>query len=415
MTSPRDGSTRRALLWSIAEKLTVPVLQFGVSIYLARTLAPEDFGLIGMMAIFLALGNVISEAGLGTALVQKKDLPASQASTGFLVSCALGLLISGLIFLCAPAIAAFYREPNLVPVARTLALIPILSSLAVLPTVELTRHLRFKKQFHVGILSVIVGGVSGVAAASQGMGVWSLVFQTLGSQVSRCSGLWLISGWRPKRPARLAKLKDTLKFGGHILGAGIMNSMFDQIYASVIGRWYSAADVGYYTRAYALQQLPASNVATAIGRVMLPALSRVGDDRRKIYSHIKLITIWTMAIHWPVMILLATFARPVILILLGDKWLPSAPYLQLLSVVGALLPVQVILVNVILARARGKEFLLAEVCKKLVQLICLFAGMFWGVYGIVAGQTFAAIIGVFINLYYATLALRPLPTTQESQ
>jgi O-antigen/teichoic acid export membrane protein len=296
--------------------------QFVIGIVLARILTPEDFGLIGMLTIFIVIGRSLTNSGFGQALIQKKDANRIDFSTVFYFNIFTSIIIYLIIFVGSPLIAKFYREPQLVLLTKVLCLEFILNALSLIHITDLQKNLKFKAPSLIGIISVAISGATSIVLALKGFGVWALVTNTILQSLITTLLLWKVSKWRPLLIFSVNSLKSLFAYGSKILLAGILNSVFKNIYFLVIGRYFQAESLGYYTRANQFTYLPLNTITLVITKVTYPVFSSIQDDIPKLkIGYTKSIRMLS-ALALPLMGIMYIIARPIIIIVLGDKWLP---------------------------------------------------------------------------------------------
>jgi teichuronic acid exporter len=366
-------SMRSAFAWSLAERATRQGIQFAIGIVLARLLAPADYGLVGMMAVFLALGNVLANAGLGMALVQRADLTAEDQTSAFYLNCSIGGVMAVVICMAAPFIAKFYAQPPLQELVQVASLQVLLTSVGVVPAALLTRALDFKSQAVVSIGATLVSGIAGIALALTGYGVWSLVWQGLIACGSSSAMIWVVSRWRPAGQPSWRSIQRLWNFSANSLASGTLFVVFENIYPLLIGRFYSPAAVGLYSRAQQLQTIPSNIVADVVGRVTFPRLSGMQDDKLVMKSTLRRYLALLAAVYFPAMVCLAADADTLIPFLLTDKWSDAVPLFRVLCFAGMFYPVNALIVSAINAQGRADIVLRLELVKK-VLLIGILAG-----------------------------------------
>jgi O-antigen/teichoic acid export membrane protein len=405
MSAPQFSSLEskviRGVFWSAIERLGPQAVQFIVSIILARLLLPAQFGLIGMLAIFLALGHVFLASGFGAALIQKQDATEVHYSSVFYTNVLISLIAAGALCLAAPLIARFYAEPLLTSLTRVLSLNFVISAFGLIQMFLMTKRLDFKTQTKVSLIAAILSGVIGISMALLGFGIWSLVAQSVTAALFNTILLWIFNTWRPQLVFSLAALRELFGFGSRLLASGVMDTVFRNLYTVVIGKFYSPASLGYYTRAYSLQQLPAETLGGIVGRVTFPLFSEIQDDISRVKNGFRKALRAIALVNFPLMIGLLVCARPLVLTLLTDKWSPAIPYLQLLCIVGLLYPLHMINLNVLLAMGRSDLFFRLEVIKKVLIVIVLAITWSWGIETIIAGQILVSIAAYYLNSYYS--------------
>ena len=390
----------RGVFWSGLERLGPRAVQFIVSVVLARLLTPTEFGLIGMIMVFIALGNVLLNSGFGAALIQKQDATEIHYSSVFYANILLSVLAATLLWWAAPWIASFYSQPRLIGPTRALAFNFLFTALGLIQTTLLTKKMDFRTQALVRLLAVGSSGVVGVGMALMGFGIWSLVGQSLSNTLFDALLLWHFSKWRPRRTFSIAALRQLFGFSSRMLAAGVLDVTFRNLYNIVIGRLFLPADLGYYTRANSLQQIPSQTIGSVIGRVTFPLFSRIQDQPERIRYGVRKALRTVAMINFPVMFGLMVTAHPLIHTLLGEKWLQAAPYLQLLTIVGLFYPLNAINLNVLLANGRSDLFFRLEIIKKGMIVIAIAISWRWGIRAMIVGQIVTTAIAYILNAYY---------------
>ena len=404
MTEPSLSSLEsraiRGVFWSGIERLGPQAVQLVVSIVLARLLLPEQFGLIGMLTIFLALGAVFLNSGFGSALIQKQDATEVHYNSVFYTNILLSVVAAGILCLAAPLIAQFFQQPLLTPLTRVLSLNLVLSAFGLIQVFLMTKRLDFKTQTKATLIASLASGAVGITMAVLDFGVWSLVAQSVSLTLFNTLLLWAFNTWRPQKVFRLAALRELFGFGSRLLASGLLDTVFSNIYNVVIGKLFSPADLGYYTRAYTLQQLPSQTLGGVVGRVTFPLFSEIQDDAARLKNGFRKALRALALVNFPLMIGLLICARPLVLTLLTEKWAPAIPYLQLLCIVGLLYPLHLINLNVLLAMGRSDLFFRLEVIKKVLVVIVLAVTWRWGILAIIAGQIVLSMVAYYLNSYY---------------
>jgi len=393
--------TINGMVWSVTERLS---LQFGhmlISILLARLLEPSEFGLIGMLTIFTSVAQSILDSGFGSALIQKKDAKQKDASSIFYFNLFIGILLASILSLSAPLIAEFYQQPKLIPITRIISLNMVINAFSLVQLSMLKKKMDFKNHFLVSLIAVIVSGFCGIFAAFRGMGVWSLVIQSLSYSLAQAIVLWLFSKWRPAFEFSFLSLKSMFSFGSKLLIAGLIETIFKNLYQTFIGKVYSATDLGYYSRASTMQTAASISTSMALGQVIFPAFSPYQDDDKTLKQvHGKTIKM-SMFLHMPLMIGLIAIAEPLFLILLTEKWSNSIPYFQLLCVIGLLFPIQVQNYNILRIKGRSDLHLRLEIVKYILTIIAIALTYQHGILFLIYGQITVTVISHFITSHFA--------------
>jgi O-antigen/teichoic acid export membrane protein len=312
----------------------------------------------------------------------------------FYFNIAMGAAGACTLFLAAPAIARFYRQPILSPMMRWMGVNLFIESLAVVQVALLTKNLDFRSQFKAAFLALLLSGSVAVFMAVNGWGVWSLVAQTLVSTAVFTATAWAICSWRPRAGFRVNSLRSLATFGSPLLLSGLLNVMFERAHQAIIGKAFSAAQLGFYNRAYSTQQFPSTLLSAMVGRVMLPVFSQMSGEIGVLRRNVKNALVTLMFVTLPVMAGLAVVAEPLVLVAFGRRWLPCVPYLRLLSVAGLCWPIHVVNLNITMATGRTNLFLRLEIVKKVliaIGIICTFRvsvlAMLWATVGVSFAST----------------------------
>ena len=406
--SPLDrprNKTIIALLWSFLERIGQDLMQFVVTIILARLLAPAEFGMIAMLAIFMAVAQSLIDSGFGSALIQKQDAGYVAECSIFYFNILVGIIAAGLLCLVAPRIASFYDTPILVPLTRAPSLNLVINAFALIQTSLLTKHIDFKTQLKVSLLAMFFSGTLGIFMAYHGFGVWSLVAQSLSQNFFRTCLLWFFVSWRPSWAFSFSSLRTLFAFGSNLLFSGLLETVFQNIYLVIIGKFFSSADLGFYARAKGLQQLPTHNIAGSVSRVAYPVFSSRQEDKKRLKVGVRKALSFMAMVNFPIMIGLAVVAEPLVRVLLTDKWLPCVPYLQLLCVADILYPLHAINLNVLSAQGRSDLYLKLEVAKKILIVLAIALTYRWGISTMIIGQIVTSFIAYYLNSYYTSKLL----------
>jgi teichuronic acid exporter len=388
------------ILWSAFERFGQQGVSFLVQIVLARLLAPEQFGLIAMVAVFVALCQGIADAGFHEAIIQKKELDDSLVSTVFFTNLLLACFLTVVLWFGAPYVADFYHQERLTLLLRVLSVGLIIDGFARIQLTLLQRALLFRELATANLAASLLSGIVAVTLAFMGFGVWALIAQVLIQRSLVACMLWFQSDWRPVLSYSFVRLREILPFASRMFASNILNNVFQQIYVLIIGRVGSPVQLGYYQRANSFKRLASSASNTLMARITFPLFAQVQDDPARLRrGFIKACQLLAFT-FFPFMAVLAAVGEPLIVTLIGEKWLPAVPYLQLLCIVGALHPVHAINLSLIKALGQGGLFLRLEIIKKCMIATVLFITFRQGVYAIVLGQVFCNILALGINAFY---------------
>lgn len=388
-----------SLLWKFLEQSGTQGIQFIVQIILARLLLPEDYGLIALVMIFITLANVFIQSGFGAALIQKKQVDELDYSSAFYFSLGIAIILYTVIYIMSGEIADFYNEPRLIKVLRVLSISVFFGAINAIQYAFISKNLLFKKLFVSSLLGILISGIGGIFSAYQGLGVWAIVIQHLLNQLIVCVSLLLIIKWRPRLIFSWARVKLLFDFGGKLLISSLIDTLYLDLRSLIIGKIYMADVLGFYKRGSQFPQFIVNNINGSIQSVLLPTLSAFQDDIATVRKMVRTSIITSSYIVFPMMMGLAVTARPIILILLTDKWLRSVPYMQIFCAVFALMPLHTTNLQCINALGRSDIFLKIEIVKKTLGLIVLFVTLAFGPYAIAFGVLFIGIVSTFINAF----------------
>jgi len=388
-----------SFFWKFLERGGTQGIQFVVQIVPARLLFPQDYGLIALVAVFISFANIFVVSGFNTALIQKKEADEVDFSSVFYLSLSLAALIYFVLFVTAPVIAGFFREPQLIIVLRVLSLTLFFGAINSVQNTYLAKNMMFKKQFFSSVGGILVSGIVGVAMALIGCGVWALVIQQLVNQFIITIILWFTVKWRPRLIFSLKRTKILFAFGWKLLVSSLLDATDKNIRTLSIGRYYSSDMLGYYNRGQHIPTLISNNLNTSIQSVMFPAFASHQDDRKRIKHMMKRAIRVSSFIMFPMMVGLAVISEQLVEILLTNKWMSVVPFLQISCAAEALTHIHVINLQAINALGRSDTFLRLEIAKTAIGITVLFISMPYGIYAIAWGVFFSSLIATFINTY----------------
>jgi len=397
MTDNLKHKVLSGLFWRSLERFGTQFVSFFISIVLARLLEPKEFGTIALLSIFLALANVLVDSGFGTSLVQKKDASGEDVDSVFFLSLGSSLALYAILFICAPWVASFYHEPVLVGVLRWSALNLIFNALNGIQNAIISREMTFRISFVASIGQTVAQGLVGISMAYLGYGLWSLVASSLvGNGVGVVVRWWLI-GWCPAWRFSWGCIRELFKFGSRMLVSGFLDTFFSNVQGLIIGKFFSPVALGYYNRGQSIPSIVMSSVNSTLASVMFPALSHCQHEPERMRNIVRRMIKTSCFFVVPAMFGLAAIAKPLTIILLTPKWLPSVPFLQLACITFAFWPIHVAHLQAITASGRSDVFLGLEIIKKVLILIVLLVSFPYGVMAMVIGQAILSPLGAVIN------------------
>ena len=400
MAESLKSKTVKGTLWSSVERFSVQGIMFVVMIIMARMLTPEDYGLVGMITIFVAVSQSLIDSGFSQALIRKQDRTETDNSTVFYFNIAVGAALYTILFLCAPIISDFYGEPQLTPVTRAIGLCIVFNSLAVVQRALLTVRLDFKTQAKATLIGAVVSGAAGVTMAYTGFGVWAIVTQQVVNLALVTLFLWVFSHWKPIWAYSWKSFRELFSFGSKLLASGLIDTLYRNMYLIVIGKVFKASDLGYYTRAHQFSDFASSNITGIFQRVSYPVLCTIQDDDTRLADVYRRLLKVSAFVIFPLLMGLAAVARPLVITFLTEKWLFAATLLVPLCFAGMWYPVHAINLNLLQVKGRSDLFLRLEIIKKALGVAMLCITLPMGLLPMCWGMLANSIISLVINTHY---------------
>lgn len=396
-----ESKIRSAFVWSFIQRFGTQFVEVSVSILLTRILLPEEFGLIGMIMIVIVVAQSLTDAGMTSSLIRKKEADNLDYSTVFYLNIAVGFVVYGLIYLIAPLVSEFYEEPLLTDLLRVFSLTIIINAFTGVQSTIYRKNLDFKFLFRIGITTSIVSGAVGLYMALHNFGVWSLVCMHIVKSLMGCILYWTLSPWKPSYLFSVARLKEHFSFGINLTVSSLLNRVFDNIYYVTIGKYFSATQLGFYTRANTFKQIPINNLLSAVNGAAYPVLSSVQDDSIRLKSVYKRIMKQIIFLIAPTMIGAIVLSKALFVILFTEKWLEAVPYFQVLCLAGILYPVHSYNLNILKVKGRSDLFLKLEVVKKIILLISVILAIPFGIMALLYSQLFLSVVLLGVNAFYS--------------
>ena len=387
--------------WTFLDQAGSLGISFVVGIVLARLLQPSEYGLLGMVTVFTAIATVFTDSGFGQAMVRKTDLTEEDKLTAFWFSCGMGILVYIALFISAPWVSVFYKEPQLIDILRITSIPILFSGLLTIPNMIFTREINFKITTKISFSRAILSGVIGIYMAIMGYGVWALIVQGL---VSYAIGVIMFNyycRWKIKFIFKKNSFYYLWGFGSKMLASNLINTAYSNLYQIIIGKFYSSTDLGQYQRGQSYSGLFSNTLTQVVQRVSFPTLSKMQDDTERLkYGYRKIIKM-SMLVSCLGSMALAAMAKPLIVILIGEKWLPAAEYLQIICLGALLYPVHAINLNVLTVMGRSDLFLKLEIIKKVIGTVPIVIGIFLGIKIMLWAGVASSFLSFAINAYYS--------------
>lgn len=400
------AKTISGLLWTFGQQIGVQGINFIVQIFLARILAPEAFGLIAMLYVFTAIGNSLVDGGMTSSLIRTKELDNRDYSTVFFINIIVSIFVYFVLFISSPLIATFYNQPELSLIIKVYCLVIVIQAFNAVQTTKLTKEMNFKLQMMMQIPATIVAGVCAIFLAKLGYGVWSLVWMHLINTLLFTLQHWIFTKWKPILVFDKVKLKHHFNFGYKLTLSSLLGVLYINTYRILIGKIYSAVQLGYFHQANSLSMFPVNNISKALNKVSYPVFSSLSDNNVRLREAYKQIGIHVSWIICPIMVFLIVFAEPVFYTILTEKWLPAVPYFQILCFSAIFYPHSLYSLNILAAKGRSDLHLKIEVYKKIISILILVGFFKFGVKGIVIAAALGMLSSTIINLYTCSKLLQ---------
>jgi len=397
----KASSAKSGMFWSFLIQGGTQIINFVVTIILARLLLPEQFGLIGMIAIFIAISKALLGVGFVSSLIRTKEVNNVDYSTVFFVNLISSVVLYGILFIAAPFIAWFFGQNILVELIRVLGMILIINAFSLVQSAKLNKALKFKTQFKLIVPSLIISAVVSIWMAYNGFGVWSLIAKDLVFALLATIQLWWYAKWVPSFIFNKEKLWYHFNFGYKLTLTAIINTTFDNLYNIIIGKYFSATQLGYFTRARSLEQMPSGFFYNAFNRVFYPLLAQVSENDeqlKKTYTKLMQIVVFVVT---PILVYLGLVAIPFFRWLLTEKWLPAVPFFQLLVISGIFYPIQQYNLNICNLKGRSDMVLKLSMLRNGLLSIGAFSAIWFGIYGLLYSLILVNILITGVNAFFS--------------
>lgn len=387
--------------WSALDHFVQTGVTFVVSIVLARLLSPDDYGLIGITVIFTTVCMALINGGFTTALIRKKDATEDDYNTSFYVNLFVSLVLYAIIYLCSPLIADFFKREELIALIRVSSLGMIIGALSLVQQTQLTKRIDFKSQTKITLVASVISGIIGVGLALMGFGVWALVVQQLARIFIYTLLLWIVNKWVPSFRFSGESFHELFGFGWKMMASSLLDTVWKELYQVVVGKFYSPASLGQYTRSKQFSKLLSQTLTTVIQRVTYPVLSNIQDDKPRMVEAYRQLIKNTMFITAIGMLFFGAISEPLIYSLIGPKWHEASTYLPLICITGSTYPLHSINLNMLQVQGRSDLFLGLEVVKKIIAIGPLAVGIFIGIIPMLYTSIITSIIAFFLNSHYS--------------
>lgn len=387
--------------WSATDAVLTQGINFIVGLVLANRLDPHDYGLIGYVTIFIALFNSIVNSGFSNALIRKKDVKEIDFSTTFTINMVLCVVMSITLFLSAPLISKFFKEPELIPLTKVMSVIVIINAFSIVQRTVLNKRIDFKTQTKISFIANITSGVIGISMAYMDYGVWALVGQQISAQFFNSVLLWIFVRYFPGLNFSKESFRELFNFGWKLMVSSIIDTVWKEIYQIVIGKTYHTEALGQYTRGKQFAELISTNLTTVVQRVSYPTLSAIQDNKERLKNAYKTIIKTTMLVSFVLLFGLAAISKPLIYVLIGEKWAYAASLLPIICFNFVLYPLSAINLNMLQVEGRSDLFLKLEILKKCIAVIPILLGIFISIEAMLWGNIVTGIFAYYLNSFYS--------------
>ena len=400
MAESLKHKTVKGFIWSSIERFSVQGIQFLVMIIMARLLTPKDYGLVGMLTIFIAVAQSLIDSGFSQALIRKQNRTETDNSTVFYFNVVVGLLLYAVFYISAPWVALFYNSPELTALMRVICLSVVFNSFAVVQRALLTVNIDFKTQAKASLTAAIVSGIVGISMAYAGFSYWSIAAQQLVNLGLNTLLLWIFACWRPCWTYSWVSFRELFAFGSKLMASGLLDVVYRNMYLLVIGKVFTASSLGHYTRAHQFAEFPSSNLTGIMQRVTYPVLCQIQDDDERLAQIYRRFLRVSAFIVFPLLMGLSALAEPLILLVLKEQWLFTATLLQIICFSMMWYPIHAINLNLLQVKGRSDLFLKLEIIKKLLAVVVLCVTVPMGLVSMCVGQICTSLIALVINTHY---------------
>ena len=400
MSDSLKQKTLSGLLWTFFETFAIQGFGFIQGIVLARLLMPSDYGLIAMTGVFFAVSYALVDTGFTSALIRKKERTDIDYSTVYVTNVVLSFVLCLVLCLCAPFIAEFYNEPQLFPIVCANAVLLFVGSFIAVQGARLSIQLDFKTKSKISVISTVSTGIISIIFALLGFGVWSLILPNFFAVLIKGILYYFYQHWFPGFRFSWQSYKEFFSYGSKLMASSLLNAVYGNVYSLVIGKFYSASSLGYYTKGHGYATLPSATLSGVLNKVTFPVLSKVQDDDARLENAYRKMIRVSAYVVFPIMILLVVLARPLVLILLTDKWENCVIYLQVLCFAMMWNPIHSLNLNLLFVKGRSELFLRLEIVKKIIGATILCVTIPFGLIAMCCGQVVSSLIFLFVNTYY---------------
>lgn len=393
--------TLKGASWSFLDNVANQGITFLIGLLLARLLSPDEYGLIGIITIFIVIFTSIVDSGLTNALIKKKNPSDKDYNTVYITNIGLSALMFVALFFLAKPISSFFKRPELVPLAQTMGVILIINATSAVHKTILSKRIDFKTQTKVSLIASLLSGAIGIIMAFCGLGVWSLVGQQIFRSLLQSFFTIMWSNWRPKLFFSFVSFRELFSYGWKLMAAGIINSLWNEAYQVVIGKFYSSYILGQYTRSKQFADIFSTNLTSVVQRVSFPALSEIQDEDVRLKEAYRCTIRTVMLVSFSLLFGLVSISDNFVYVLLGDQWDEAAKFLPVICLQCVFYPLCAINLNILMVKGRSDIYLYLEIFKRIMAIVPLALGVFKGIYWMLWASVVYSVVAYVLNAYFS--------------
>ncbi|KIO54180.1 lipopolysaccharide biosynthesis protein [Flavobacterium hibernum] len=395
-----NKSTINGFIWTAFQQFGAQIIGFIVTILMTRHFEPSEFGLIAMMTFFYGIGYTILQVGMSSSIIRTADPDSLDYSTVFVSNLIISLIIYCLFFFCAPLMSSFFNQTTLTSIIRIYSLTLIIDAFSSIYITKLTKEANFKKQAAIQLLTSICSSFFGVLLVFNGFGIWSYIYMVLCQSFLLSASFWIIIPWKPSFKFDLIKFKIHFRFGYKLIIVGLMDNLMNNLYTFIFAKFFPIKQLGLYSRADSLKQIPVLNITQILTKVTLPLFASYQNNKEELVRYYKNILLIVLFCNSALLIYVAVSAESLFLLVFTKKWLPAVPYFQLLCVAGIFQPINNYNMNVLTAMGNSRLYLKIDVWKKIASIVIIGCSLYFGMFGLIISQIILSILFFFINSYF---------------
>lgn len=395
-----NKSTINSFLWTSFQQFGAQAIGFIVTILMTRHFEPSEFGLIAMVSFFYSIGYTILQVGMSSSIIRSSNPDLLDYDTVFVSNLIISLIVYVVFFFCAPFMSIFFNQSILTDIVRIYSITLIIDAFSSIYITKLTKELKFKKQATIHLLTSICSSFVGIVLVFNNFGIWSYVFMVLCQSFFLSSSFWLLIPWKPKFRFNLIRFKVHFNFGYRLIIIGLTDNLMNNIYTFIFAKFFSIKQLGFYSRADSLKQIPVLNISQILLKVTLPLFSKYQHDNQELIKYYKNILLIVFFFNAALLIYIGITAESLFLLVFTKKWLSAVPYFQLLCIAGIFQPLNTYNMNILTAVGNSHLYLKIDMWKKIISLIIIVLSLYYGIYGLIMSQIFLSLLFFFMNTYF---------------